>query len=111
MSLSKVIAQLKESGFSCLVNGKQIMGVRAKLFDEPTRKFQYFDFSVDCLDADNKKYIKENLGNMAKIKLIDKGNMWLTQEEIDGGVVVQEINEIPTINELVSRIIKIKTTL
>lgn len=111
MSLSGVIAEMKKSGFTCLVVGKKVMGIRAKLFDEPTRKFKYFDFSVSNLDSENKKYIQDNLSGMQKEELIDTGDMWLTQSEISGGVVVDEIENAGDINHLVAQIIKIKTIL
>lgn len=111
MSLSGVVAEMKKSGFSCLVVGKKVIGIRAKLFDEPTRKFKYFDFSVDNLNMDNKKYIQSNLAEMSKEELVDTGDMWLTQSEISGGVVVDEIENTGEINNLVTQIIKIKTYL
>lgn len=111
MSLSGVVAEMKKSGFSCLVVGKKVIGIRAKLFDEPTRKFKYFDFSVDNLNMDNKKYIQSNLAEMSKEELIDTGDMWLTQSEISGGIVVDEIENTGEINNLVTQIIKIKTYL
>lgn len=111
MSLSGVVAEMKKSGFSCLVVGKKVIGIRAKLFDEPTRKFKYFDFSVDNLNTDNKKYIQSNLAEMSKEELVDTGDMWLTQSEISGGVVVDEIENTGEINNLVTQIIKIKTYL
>lgn len=111
MSLSGVIAEMKKSGFTCLVVGKKVMGIRAKLFDEPTRKFKYFDFSVSNLDNDNKNYIQANLSSMQKEELIDTGDMWLTQSEISGGVVVDEIENAGEINSLVAQIIKIKNVL
>lgn len=111
MSLSGVIAELKKSGFTCLVIGKKVMGIRAKIFDEPTRKFKYFDFSVNSLESSNKEYIQKNLGSMQKEELIDSGNMWLTQSEISGGVVVDEIEDVNEINNLVRNIINIKELL
>jgi hypothetical protein len=112
MSLAKVIEELKKSDFSCLVKEDKVLAVRAKIFDEPTREFQYFDFEVDKLNDENKKYIKSHMKGMRKEKLKPNGaGLLMTEAELKGTLVVQELTDMDKVNDLVGKIIKIKDVL
>lgn len=112
MSLTDVKNNFKKSGFTALYKENTLLAFRARLFDEPTRKFNYYDFTLDMLSAENKEYIKSLMGSMRKDKLVSNGaGLLVTQDEINNNVVVQEIKDNNQVNEIITKIKNIHTYL
>lgn len=105
MSLTEVKNNFKKSGFTALYKDNKLMAFRAKLFDEPTRTFNYYDFTLDMLNAENKEYIKSVMNTLPKAKLVSNGaGLLVTKEEMENNVIVQEIKDNTQVDNIVKRI-------
>ena len=109
MSLSSVIASLKQSKiYSAKFNG-EIVGFRVKIFDVDTRQFNYYDFDKSTVagSEDLKNYINNNYKSFDTVTLILHNGSYCSQEEINGQIVANNFKDTNQAIEIIGKVIKI----
>lgn len=96
MTLAEKIAKVKESELSKLEFEGQVLGLRVKFFDVNTEQFLYYDFELDVVRGNKNvvKFVNSLKLVMQSIQLHRDGKgLLLSDDEIKGGVVVQEFKD------------------
>jgi hypothetical protein len=111
MSLKAVLDEMRKSDFITLTKESNDGNVRAlafrcKIYDEPTRKWQYYDIATTSLTSDSvKKYFQDNRSKFEKEALVSDGKgMLMTVPELNGEITVKELTSVDEIEKLVDKI-------
>lgn len=113
MKISEKIAKIKQSEIFKVYFNNNLIGFRVKQYDFNNDRFLYYDFVLKMVasNAEIKNYINQNQRKFRRLDLIQYKNIYATQEEIDGKIVVSELkDEASAMNAIlpVIRVYKLK---
>lgn len=113
LKISEKIAKIKQSEIFKVYFKGTIVGFRVKQYDFVNDKFLYYDFVLKMVASNSeiKDYINKNQKKFRCLNLIQYNNIYATQEEIDGKIVVSELkDEASAMNAIlpVIRVYKLK---
>lgn len=113
LKISEKIAKIKQSEIFKVYFNNNLIGFRVKQYDFNNDRFLYYDFVLKMVasNAEIKNYINQNQRKFRRLDLIQYKNIYATQEEIDGKIVVSELkDEASAMNAIlpVIRVYKLK---
>lgn len=109
MKLSEKINKIKESEICKLIVNDNIIGFRVKSYDYNTNQFNYYDFLSKQVASSQeiKDYINKNQSKFRSIKLKQINGVWLSKDEYDGKIQVQEFKDEMNAISVILPVIKI----
>jgi len=110
MSLSGVIKELKKSEIMVAKINSNVVGFRTKVYNTDTRKFEYYDFDKAVVGGSQelKDYINNNVKSFRVIPLRLNNGMYMSDEEINGQISVQNFKDTSQAVKIIGKVVKIK---
>ena len=102
MKLREIVENIKQSQIYKLRGQETILGYRVKLFNTDTLKFDFYDFSARTIENSD-----ININNIPDVGYIDVkkiDNVWYSEAEIQGKVVIAECKTLEQIQYILKKL-------
>ena len=93
MTLAEKLNLIKQSELYKLAYNGKVLGLRAKIFNSETEKFNYYDFELDLIKSKELVDFVKGLHGMKSIALKKQNDLLLSGAEINNNVVIQEFKD------------------
>ena len=93
MTLAEKLNLIKQSELYKLSYNGKVLGLRAKIFNSETEKFNYYDFELDLIKSKELVDFVKGLHGMKSIALKKQNDLLLSGAEINNNVVIQEFKD------------------
>lgn len=93
MTLVEKLNLIKQSELYKLAYNGKVLGLRVKIFNSETEKFNYYDFELDLIKSKELVDFVKGLHGMKSIALKKQNDLLLSGAEINNNVVIQEFKD------------------
>ena len=93
MTLAEKLNLIKQSELYKLAYNGKVLGLRVKIFNSETEKFNYYDFELDLIRSKELVDFVKGLHGMKSIALKKQNDLLLSGAEINNNVVIQEFKD------------------
>lgn len=93
MTLAEKLNLIKQSELYKLSYNGKVLGLRVKIFNSETEKFNYYDFELDLIKSKDLVDFVKGLHGMKSIALKKQNDLLLSGAEINNNVVIQEFKD------------------
>lgn len=93
MTLAEKLNMIKQSELYKLSYNGKVLGLRVKIFNSETEKFNYYDFELDLIKSKELVDFVKGLHGMKSIALKKQNDLLLSGAEINNNVVIQEFKD------------------
>lgn len=93
MTLAEKLNLIKQSELYKLSYNGKVLGLRVKIFNSETEKFNYYDFELDLIKSKELVDFVKGLHGMKSIALKKQNDLLLSGAEINNNVVIQEFKD------------------
>ena len=93
MTLVEKLNLIKQSELYKLSYNGKVLGLRVKIFNSETEKFNYYDFELDLIKSKDLVDFVKGLHGMKSIALKKQNDLLLSGAEINNNVVIQEFKD------------------
>lgn len=93
MTLAEKLNLIKQSELYKLAYNGKVLGLRVKIFNSETEKFNYYDFELDLIKSKELVDFVKGLHGMKSIALKKQNDLLLSGAEINNNVVIQEFKD------------------
>lgn len=93
MTLTEKLNLIKQSELYKLSYNGKVLGLRVKIFNSETEKFNYYDFELDLIKSKELVDFVKGLHGMKSIALKKQNDLLLSGAEINNNVVIQEFKD------------------
>lgn len=93
MTLVEKLNLVKQSELYKLAYNSKVLGLRVKIFNSETEKFNYYDFELDLIKSKELVDFVKGLHGMKSIALKKQNDLLLSGAEINNHVVIQEFKD------------------
>lgn len=93
MTLAEKLNLIKQSELYKLSYNGKVLGLRVKIFNSETEKFNYYDFELDLIKSKDLIEFVKSLHGMKSIALKMQNDLLLSGAEINNNVVIQEFKD------------------
>lgn len=93
MTLVEKLNLVKQSELYKLAYNGKVLGLRVKIFNSETEKFNYYDFELDLIKSKELVDFVKGLHGMKSIALKKQNDLLLSGAEINNHVVIQEFKD------------------
>lgn len=93
MTLAEKLNLIKQSELYKLAYNGKVLGLRVKIFNSETEKFNYYDFELDLIKSKELVDFVKDLHGMKSIALKKQNDLLLSGAEINNNVVIQEFKD------------------
>lgn len=93
MTLAEKLNLIKQSELYKLAYNGKVLGLRVKIFNSETEKFNYYDFELDLIKSKELVDFVKGLHSMKSIALKKQNDLLLSGAEINNNVVIQEFKD------------------
>lgn len=93
MTLAEKLSLIKQSELYKLAYNGKVLGLRVKIFNSETEKFNYYDFELDLIKSKELVDFVKGLHGMKSIALKKQNDLLLSGAEINNNVVIQEFKD------------------
>lgn len=93
MTLAEKLNLIKQSELYKLSYNGKVLGLRVKIFNSETEKFNYYDFELDLIKSKELVDLVKGLHGMKSIALKKQNDLLLSGAEINNNVVIQEFKD------------------
>lgn len=93
MTLAEKLNLIKQSELYKLSYNGKVLGLRVRIFNSETEKFNYYDFELDLIKSKELVDFVKGLHGMKSIALKKQNDLLLSGAEINNNVVIQEFKD------------------
>lgn len=93
MTLVEKLSLIKQSELYKLSYNGKVLGLRVKIFNSETEKFNYYDFELDLIKSKELVDFVKGLHGMKSIALKKQNDLLLSGAELNNNVVIQEFKD------------------
>lgn len=93
MTLVEKLNLIKQSELYKLSYNGKVLGLRVKIFNSETEKFNYYDFELDLIKSKELVDFVKGLHGMKSIALKKQNDLLLSGAELNNNVVIQEFKD------------------
>lgn len=93
MTLAEKLNLIKQSELYKLAYNGKVLGLRVKIFNSETEKFNYYDFELDLIKSKELVDFVKGLHGIKSIALKKQNDLLLSGAEINNNVVIQEFKD------------------
>lgn len=93
MTLAEKLNLIKQSELYKLSYNGKVLGLRVKIFNSETEKFNYYDFELDLIKSKELVDFVKRLHGMKSIALKKQNDLLLSGAELNNNVVIQEFKD------------------
>lgn len=95
MGLKAVVDKLKESCVFRLEYEGRFVGLRVKWYNVGVSCFEYYDFTLRTVQNNHevRDFVNGNYQSFGVVKLLEHGDLYMSEDEIAGRIVVQEFKD------------------
>lgn len=104
MTLAEKLNLIKQSELYKLAYNGKVLGLRVKIFNSETEKFNYYDFELDLIKSKDLIEFVKSLHGMKSIALKMQNDLLLSGAEINNNVVIQEFKDTGVAEDVLSKL-------
>lgn len=104
MTLVEKLNLIKQSELYKLSYNGKVLGLRVKIFNSETEKFNYYDFELDLIKSKELVDFVKGLHGMKSIALKKQNDLLLSGAEINNNVVIQEFKDSGVAEDVLSKL-------
>lgn len=104
MTLVEKLNLVKQSELYKLAYNGKVLGLRVKIFNSETEKFNYYDFELDLIKSKELVDFVKGLHGMKSIALKKQNDLLLSGAEINNHVVIQEFKDTGVAEDVLSKL-------
>ena len=93
MTLAEKLNLIKQSELYKLSYNGKVLGLRVKIFNSETEKFNYYDFELDLIKSKELVDFVKGLHGMKSIALKKQNDLLLSGAELNNNIVIQEFKD------------------
>lgn len=93
MNLNEKIEKIKQSELYKLSFEGKVLGLRVKIYNSNTDKFNYYDFELELIKSKALIDFVKSIENMKSIALKRENGMLLSGSEINNNIIIQEFED------------------
>ena len=95
MNVKSILSKIKESEIYKLVLDGDVIGLRVKVYNVELGNFDYYDFTLRTVENNKaiRDFINSNQNSFSSIKLIEYNDVYSSEDEINGTIVVKEFKD------------------
>lgn len=93
MTLVEKLSLIKQSELYKLAYNGKVLGLRVKIFNSETEKFNYYDFELDLIKSKELVDFVKGLHGMKSIALKKQNGLLLSGAELNNNIVIQEFKD------------------
>lgn len=104
MTLVEKLNLIKQSELYKLAYNGKVLGLRFKIFNSETEKFNYYDFELDLIKSKELVDFVKGLHGMKSIALKKQNDLLLSGAEINNNVVIQEFKDSGVVEDVLFKL-------
>ena len=104
MTLFEKLEHIKQSELYKLAYNGKVLGLRVKIFNSETEKFNYYDFELDLIKSKDLKDFVKGLQSMKSIALKEHNGLLMSGAEINNNIVIQEFKDTGVAEDVLSKL-------